>query len=331
MTNVLYIGNFNPQHSTENHIWRALRNNGHSVRAMQEDNPMHFNHLAHDPGAFEGVDLVLWTRTGWDWDRIYPGGEVKALNDQHLFLRRARAEAIPVVGYHLDIWWGLKRQHQLRTEPFFSADLVVTADGGHADDWVRAGITHHWMPPAVSEGEAKIGKKRKGYEADLAFVGSWQGGYHVESEHRYQLVDWLKRNFPTQCLFYPKPGEHAVRGKGLQDLYASTKLVIGDSCFAGTGLTNYWSDRIPETLGRGGLLAHPGVPGLEHYFDPGRDLLTWPAFDFDTLANIIDNVLNDEIDTHLIRNHGRETVLREHTYEVRMRQLWEELHVRGLL
>src|SRR4051812_20148154 len=131
MTKVLYIGNFEPLHSTENHIWRALRNNGHQVRAMQENDPINFNHLAHDADAFEKVDMVLWTRTGWDWDRIYPGGEAKALNDQHLFLRRARMEAVPVVGYHLDIWWGLKRQHQIRTEPFFGVDLLVTADGGH--------------------------------------------------------------------------------------------------------------------------------------------------------------------------------------------------------
>lgn len=329
MTRLLYVGNFSPEHSTENHVLRALRNNGHTVTPMQENDPATFSDLATEIPTIN--DMILWTRTGWDWDRIYPGGEQQALADQRQMLRRARALRMPTVGYHLDIWWGLKRQHQLRTEPFFEVDLLVTADGGHTEDWVRAGITHHWMPPAISKGEAKIGKSAVEFRSDLAFVGSWQGGYHPESNHRAELVAWLKRYHGYHCEFYPKIGEHAVRGKPLQDLYRSAKLVIGDSCFTGTGLANYWSDRIPETLGRGGLLAHPNVPGLENYFTDGLDLLTWDPFDFDALAGIIDGVLNDSVKADEIRRHGRKTVLANHTYEMRMTELWLELAAFGLL
>jgi hypothetical protein len=36
---------------------------------------------------------------------------------------------------------------------------------------------------------------------------------------------------------------------------------VGDCIFAGT--PNYWSDRLPETCGRGGFLLHPKVEGLD--------------------------------------------------------------------
>ena len=139
----------------------------------------------------------------------------------------------------------------------------------------------------MSAPEAVTGFPLDRYRSTIAFVGSHDGGYHQEHQHRHELVGWLRTNYRNDCRFFPEPGQHAVRGQDLQDLCASVDVVIGDSCFAGTGLPNYWSDRIPETLGRGGLLVHPYVPGLEDHFnlirfdDPstfaGGNLVVWDA------------------------------------------------------
>lgn len=327
----VYLGNFVPEHSTENHVLQALRTNSHTVRTMQENDPTTFLSMASDHFDWGQTQMVLWTRTGWDWNRILRGGEAQAHRHQRAMLEQASARNIPVVGYHLDIWWGLNREHQVSTEPFFESTLMVTADGGHDAEWASVGVDHAWLPPAVATAQAKCGNHRGQFISDLAFVGSWQAGYHPESAHRHALVDWLQKNFPKQCAFYPRRGEQPIRGALLADLYRSTKIVIGDSCFTGTGLANYWSDRIPETLGRGGLLLHPNVPGMERFFTDGMDLLTWDAGDFDALGALIERTLVDGLQRENIQRQGRRTVLEGHTYEIRMQQLMTILQERNLL
>lgn len=278
------------------------------------------------------VDFVLWTRTGWDWNRILGAdGQQKARNMQLAFLELARMVGRPVVGYHLDIWFGLGRQHQL-DEPFFKCDVMVTADGGHPDEFRDLGINHVWFPPAISRGEAEVGMFRDEFHSKIAFVGNWQGDYHKEHQHRHDLVAWLQKNYPNDCAFWPKRGQHAVRGKDLQDLYASVDVVVGDSCFAGTGLANYWSDRIPETLGRGGYLLHPDVPGLHDHYPVPIGPSTWEAGDWDHLGFMIESSLALPIGQRkAITRLNRDWVVANDTYEVRMEQLVELLSERNLL
>lgn len=297
---------------------------------MQENDPYTFQSLAWTPDVMAWADFVLWTRTGWDWDVVYPGGHGKAIGDQRQMLRRARAIGVPVVGYHLDIWFGLNREHQVVEEPFFESTVVITADGGHPDEWKMHGVNHVWMPPGVSAPECELGMFRDEYRSKLAFVGSWQGGYHKEHQHRFQVVEWLQANFRRDCEFWPKPGQHAVRGAALRDLYASVDVVVGDSCFAGSGLPNYWSDRIPETLGRGGYLLHPNVPGLRDEF-PEQYLTTWDAGDWDALGAEIDWALTHPDERREKAAAAREFTLINHTYEVRMSQVVDLLETEGLL
>ena len=123
----------------------------------------------------------------------------------------------------------------------------------------------------------------------------------------------------------------AVRGQHLQDLYASVDVVVGDSCFAGTGLENYWSDRIPETLGRGGFLLHPNVPGLEKHFKDGEHLCTWEAFDWEGLGTLIETALSSPEDRADITTTARYHVREHHTYERRVEQIVDALYERNLL
>jgi hypothetical protein len=328
---VIQVGNFEPEHSTENHLLTALRANGHDVRPMQENDPQTFSSLAHQPDVLKWADFVLWTRTGWDWDRVYPGGETKAHADQRRMLRRARDWNIPVVGYHLDIWFGLNRAHQVDTEPFFESNIVITADGGHEREWAERAINHVWMPPGVSAPECEPGRFDAELHSKLAFVGSWQGHYHEEHQHRFELVNWLKANYRQHCEFYPRLGQPAVRGEKLRDLYASVDVLVGDSCFAGQGLENYWSDRIPETLGRGGVLLHPDVPGLSQAFH-GWGPFTWAAGDWNALGELVERTLAaDPRYAKDFRETRRREVLAHHTHEVRMSEVVELLQARSLL
>jgi hypothetical protein len=242
-----YVGNFEPSHSTENEYRKAIAATpGNLVVPVQESERGAFDRLAERIRVGD-VDIVLWTRTRW------PKMDFAAMRRM---LATARECGVPTIGVHLDIWWGLPRSSEIGEHPFFEVDLLCTADGGHDEEWRRAGIEHVWMPPGVSAFECEPAESDPRFAADVAFVGSWNG-YHPEAPHRAQLIDWLRRHS-----FGPEPGHHAVRGEDLRRLYATTKVNVGDSCFVGTGLTRYCSDRIPECLGRGGFLLHPRVPGV---------------------------------------------------------------------
>jgi hypothetical protein len=317
MMKVVYVGNFGPAHSTESHVAQALEAIGVEVVREQEQK-VDWSTLAE---RCRGATFFLWTSThDYSPPSLYPA--------QRQFLADC---PVPTVGYHLDIWWSLSREHRVREAPFFQVGLLVTADGGHDDRWVDAGINHRWMPPAVSEFECEPGVERGEFCSPVAFVGSWDGGYHAEHQHREQLVRWLQKRRPD-CQFWPKPRQHAVRGEALRDLYASVGVVVGDSCFAGQ-IVNYHSDRIPETVGRGGFLLHPAVEGVTDgtLYTDGEHLRTWRVGDWEALHYLIDHYLAHPDEARQIARQGRRHVLEHHTYTVRMRQLVDLLRTEGLI
>lgn len=341
---VFQIGNLGPPHSTENHLRDALISRGHFVVSIQESNrdlwrilgSGAWNHFGGRP------DMIVWTRTGWPWGS---GGEFgseppEAVHaDQIRMLQAADDAGVPVVGYHLDIWWGLARETEIETEPFFRVPLLVTADGGHDDRWLEAGVNHVWFPPGVSAREAQPGTRDERFVSPLAFVGSWQGGYHSEHEHRHQLVRFLKANFRDRCEFYPKLNHPAVRGVALRDLYASVDLVIGDSAFAGSGPGRYCSDRIPETLGRHGFLLHPRVTGVTDgsswngspLWAEGESLLCWDVGDWEALGARIEWGLSSPSERQEIVETGARITREHHTYDRRVDQMVDLLCETGML
>jgi hypothetical protein len=313
---VAYVGNFGPAHSTESHVGTALEANGHVVARHQEDR-VDWDRLAAEVAD---QDFVLWTHTeGLAGPQSYDA--------QRRFLD---AVQVPTAVLHLDLWHGLGREHLISESPHFRCDLVCTADGGHDAEWKAAGVNHRWLPPGVSAPECELGTPRDEYRSELAFVGSWQGSYHRESKHRFELVRFLQKRYGGRCAFWPRKHEPAVRGDDLRDLYASVGLAVGDSCMAGS-IGRYWSDRVPESIGRGACLVHPLVPGLEEHFKPGEHLLTFEPFRFEQLAGTIDYYLDHLDEAKAIGAAGREHVLATATYEVRTEQLIDLLRSEGLL
>lgn len=315
---VAYVGNFRPEHSTENHVAAALRNLGHEVIPLQEDDPSTWEKLSSPGlGGLATPDFMLWTRT---WS--IPD------HPQYAALDNLRDLGIPTVGYHLDRWWGLARETQVFEEPYFQVDLLVTADGGHDGEWAEAGINHLWMPPAILEAQAVTGS-RTGQAIPVGFVGSW-GSYHPEWPWRAELIRNLSKTYRHRFLAMPRRGRPAVRGQDLANLYATISVVVGDSCLAGSP-SRYWSDRIPETLGRGGFLIHPRVDGIEGHFTDGEHLIlvepeSWPA-----MKEAVDRWLLDPRGRDRIAKAGRAHVLANHTYEVRMADLIAHLKENKML
>lgn len=319
-----YIGNFRKPWCTEVHVAASLESLGHSVVRYQEDT-VAWEHLAAK-AVEDGIDFMLWTRT---WH--LPSHNGTAWETQLGTLAGLERAGIPTVGYHLDRWWGLDREHQVRDEPFFRCNLMVTADGGHDAEWAQAGVNHLWMPPGVYGAEAQLpGRPRPEWQRNVGFVGSWER-YHHEWRYRMELVAWLRQQYDrhSHLLLLPQGGQ-AVRGQDLNDAYASVRVVVGDSCLAG-GATRYWSDRVPETVGRGGFLIHPYVEGIEDHFTDGEHLVLYELGDWSGLQQLINVYAHEHEERARIVAQGRAHVLEHHTYETRMGQLIEHLHSAGFV
>lgn len=309
--NVCYVGNFRHPWCTEVHVASSLEALGHTVSRVQEAPMMAWPGVVHQ-ALQNDAQLLLWTRT-WDQDAE---ACLKALAD-------LRNEGVPSAFYHLDRWWGLEREYQVHSEPFFRCDVVFSPDGGNDERWVEAGINHRWMPPGVYGPECRGGRPEpRRWPYDVVFVGTSPYPHSEWAAYRAELLARLREHYGARFAVLPgaNPGgarKPPIRGQALTNLYATAKVVVGDSCLAG-GATHYWSDRIPETLGRGGFLVHPEVEGLEQWYRNGVDLVTYPLGDFDRVLQLCDHYLATPAEREAIRAQGQATVLARDTYEHRM-------------
>ena len=313
MSRVVYLGNFEPPHSTENDVLSALRKLGHDVQPRQEQ-------VWESWTTPVDADVVLWTRTKSLSEQI----DIEVRLD---FLYACERNGTPTVGYHLDRWWGLKRQSDIEDyrDPFFQVSLLCTADGGHDEQWKRAGVEHAWFPPAVNEDYCYLADAYP-HPCDLIFVGSWNGYGHDEWwPQRANMLEHVRSWYGDRFCCLPSPGEPRIVGAALNELYASAKVVVGDSCLApaadGEPITRYWSDRVPETLGRGGILVHPHIKGL--FETPA--LYTYPLGDMDKLHDLLTVLLRRRDNMVDERDATIAEVRNRHTYTVRMQQLWDRL------
>jgi Glycosyl transferases group 1 len=237
---IAFIGNFKAEHSTENQIkWALEEGLGHDVEMLQENEV----NLTAIQSAAQFSDLLFWVRTpGW-------------LNVRdHEMLDFLNTTKIPTVSIHLDKFFGIpEREALIGRHPFWKTKFVFTADGSRQEDFAARDVNHFWMRPAVSEVYCHPGTPREEFMCDVGFVGARE--YHSEYPFRGELVSWLEKTYTGR--FKHVTG---VRGHLLNDAYASMKVVVGDCFQAGT--PHYWSDRVPETMGRYGFLVHPLVKGL---------------------------------------------------------------------
>ncbi|MDO8531198.1 MAG: glycosyltransferase [Dehalococcoidia bacterium] len=304
---IAFRGNFRPRtaagepFSTESHVSATMELLGHQVLRIQEDTVP----WADVPRLCESADLFWWTAT---WHVDFPGG-FRALD-------AIKALRIPTVSHTLDLFVGLSRAPLLDTDPWFRTDYVFSPDGGHDEIFAAKGINHFWIPPAVFEPECYLAEPVPGLAQDVIFVGSY--GYHPEWPYRRELIDWLRTTYWSRFTHY----DHAsgMRGHRLNQLYASAKVVVGDSCCPGFTQTHYTSDRFFETPGRGGFLIAPHIVGIDHLVD--REHVVLYSFgDFGQLKRLVDYCL--EHDAHLarLRLAGHEHVKAHHTYTHRVKAM----------
>ena len=315
---ITFLGNFSVDFTSESHYLKTFKELGHEVIALQEGKSSSQQILKNAQKS----DLFFWVHThGWNTDGI--SKVLKILKEKN----------IPTVGYHLDLWLGIERERDLTTDPywdieyFFSVDMLMVEYLNANPSLPKA----FFLNAGVLGSECCIGEQRTEYRHDIIFVGS--RNYHKEWPYRLELINWLENTYGKRFALYGSDGYGVKRGTDLNNLYASAKIVIGDTLCKGFDYPFYFSDRIFETTGRGGFLIHPDITGIKGLFqtqgtpkdgefDTSKtEVITYDFNDFDNLEYLIDYYLHNEEERKAIQMRGHKRTKREHTYAHRLLSL----------
>lgn len=295
---IAFLGNFRHPHCSEVQYTATLKSLGHTITQLQETE-VNAEHILDQAGQ---SDLFVWVSThGWKTPGRITMRQV---------LDTLRRNKTPTVAYHLDLYMGLPgRWKQYRGSDYLNAiQYFFTVDKLMAT-WLNGNTntTGIWLPPSVFAPDCAPATPRKPF--DIAFVGS--GRYHPEWPHRKLLIEHLTRRYGHRFKHYgsgSKLGQ--VRGPALNQVYADAKIIVGDSLCPGFNYQgDYWSDRVPETLGRAGFLLMPQMPGIDAWYTDRQHLAYWPYGEFDQLDRLIGHYLDNETERQQIRHAGQQLVM----------------------
>ena len=162
------------------------------------------------------------------------------------------------------------------------------------------------------------------FKHDVVFVGGGEDYMHPEWPYRAKLVRWLKETYGTRLGKYGHP-ERTVRGHELNQLYSSSKIVIGDTLCKDFFDSYYYSDRCFEVTGRGGMLITPYIPGMTDHFIDRQDVVFYAYDNFDQLKYMIDYYLEHHDEREAIRLAGHYRTKQTNTYTQRMQSMIDTL------
>lgn len=306
---IVFVGNHSVSYSSETHHCNSLESLGHEVLRLQEGRVS--GELIVE--RCKDADLLVLVHThGWQTEKIELLNSLK----------------IPIISYHLDLWLGINREKELTDDPvykiydhWFVTDKLMV-------DWLNQNTNTkgHFLMAGVYDKECFINKSYnpKEFDYDVIFVGS--RNYHPEWEFRPKLIDWLKNNYGNRFLHVGGDGDTGtVRGWALNRIYARSKIAVGDTLNIGFDYPWYSSDRLFESMGRGGFTIYPDIKGLSNYFKDGKHLAYYRHGDFDNLKKKIDYYLENESEREKIRLTGHEECKKNHTYVKRWQTILNEV------
>lgn len=309
---IVFLGNFQVPYTSENHYANTFEKMGHKVLRLQE------TMVTTDRVYSEAMNaqMFFWVHThGWD---------LKGHRTMSEVLRKLCNAGVETVAYHLDLYMGLQRWREYEDHDYFKVKHFFTVDKLMAD-WLNENTDTigHYLPAGVYEPECYMAEPVKEFDFDVVFVGSKK--YHREWQYRPHLISWLQKTYGDRFGHFGNDGRGVVRGDSLNKLYASAKVVVGDTLCLDFTYPHYWSDRIYETTGRGGMIVHPYIEGIESEFEADKEVVFYKYGDMVELRNKINDLLKNDKKRKQIQQAGHERTKREHTYTHRLQTIIERV------
>ena len=293
---IAYIGNFGADWNEEGNA-KAIEKLGIQVLRLEE-NEFIFDRDVAKITKFS-PDLILFAK-------------LKLMVMRDVFVREMKKK-YKTACWTFDLYFGLRREKTLKTDPVFKADYVFSPDGGHDKEFKEKGINHYLLRQGIHEDYCFKGTYKKEYDHDVIFVGS----ENYQWPSRTELCFWLQKTYGNRFHWYGRLNTLEIRGTKLNDLYASAKIVIGDSVYS----PNYWSNRLYETLGRGGFLLFPEILGLDKEYTPYKHYIPFKFDDYRGLKEKIDYFLTKPAERLKIANSAFEHTKNNHTLNHRVKTL----------
>jgi hypothetical protein len=316
MLKITFIGNFNVDYTSETHHCKSLESLGHEVIRLQEGVATTSDILKNGLES----DLVVFVHThGWETKGPYTIAESFDYFREH---------GVPVITYHLDLWFGLQREKDIHNDPFYkSLDYFFATDKLMAD-WFNenTNVKGEYIPAGVYDGECYLDFSGDAMCNEIIFVGS--KGYHPEWQYRPQLINWLKENYDNRFTHVGGDGDTGtIRGDRLNRVYAGSKIAIGDTLCIDFDYPYYFSDRLFESVGRGGFTIFPYIRGIEDNFEIDKEIVTYKYGDFEELKQKIDYYLQHPDERETIRKAGFQRVKKDHTYKERWKEILRRINI----
>lgn len=229
------------------------------------------------------ADMFVWMRT------------IRKESDMEMtrMVRQIQSFGVKTVGLHMDLYHAVpSRAGKVGKTAFWSLQWHFTADGTDPRAFERAGVNHYWMPPALALDLIKpLAPDRLRYPHRYVFTGQTGGFTGAHGKHRRQLLSWAQEKYGRDMALYGRSEGSLppIRGDALTTLYQSAHVVLGDSGGGpdDSAVDHYWSDRVPNVMGRGGLLAHDDRPGFAECGYNRDNMIIYPRGDFETLGRMI--------------------------------------------
>ncbi len=291
---IAFVGKFGKIHDEE-YIARSFESLGHEVIRLEQtlDESLIHRSIVHNK-----PDILIFTK--WNWGAA--GADA---------IKRGREWGLKTVCWVFDLYWGYEREFRIPTSKFFGADYVFTTDGGHASSWSDVGVNHQCVRQGIYKDECILlhGNNPEG----IVFVGS----ENPFNSHRNSILAKIKNDY-TNFRWIGRNDTDTMRGMKLNELFSETKIVVGDSVYS----KDYWSNRVVETLGRGGFLIHQEVEGLSEEYP---HLVTYKKGDYSDLKAKIDYYLEHEDERLLIVQKNFEWVRDNYTMDKKCASLISKL------
>lgn len=299
MHKIFYIGSFQKLWDEEG-IARALEDLGCEVTRFESSN-FRFNEF-RDKCLSNRPDLIMWAKLNIDF------------GIRNYLTTWIENSGIKTACYMPDLYWGLSRQWKAqRRDTHFKAQYILSPDGGHDEQWKEAKINHLLLRQGIPKDFAYIADYDPKFDFDIVFVGQ----LNPEYPYRTKLIEWLRKEYAGKFKWFGKADSDEIRGHELNKLYASSKIIIGESVYS----PHYWSNRIYETIGRGGFIIHPAVPGLDQEYKPYEHYIPYYHNDFEALKEIINHFLSRPDERRKIATAGFEYTKQNYTLHHRCKTL----------